>query len=129
MGDSMNKRYNLYLAIVFLAIPQYFIAMMPYYQNKITNIEEIDANTTYTLVITCDQLEPIALYAPATFQESQESSEIRIFMPHTTLAEGIAEVPGVLDQTSSGVSILLVGKLVKKIITDHKVYIIIQKIL
>lgn len=110
----------------FLLIPQFFNAMMPYYQNTITNIQAIEGATTYTLIISCDQLEPIAVYAPTTYQESLDDQKVTIFMPNTSLAEGVVEIPGVIELMSSGVSIFLVGKLKQKLVADHKIVITIE---
>ena len=99
---------------------------MPYYHNTITNIDVIQGATTYTLMITCDQLEPIAVYAPMTYQESLDDEHVTIFMPNTVLAEGVAEIPGVIELINSGVSIFLTGKLKQKLIADHKIYITIE---
>ncbi len=121
----MNMKKLTYLT-VFLLIPQFFNAMMPYYQNTITDIQAIEGATTHTLIIFCDQLEPIAVYAPTTYQESLDDEQVTIFMPNTVLAEGVAEIPGVIELMSSGVSIFLVGKLKQKLIADHKIVITIE---
>lgn len=121
----MNMKKLGYMAL-FLVIPKFFNAEMPYYHNTITNIDAIKGATTYTLIITCDQLEPIAVYAPMTYQESLDDQKVTIFMPNTVLAEGVAEIPGVVELISSGVSIFLDGKLKQKLIADHKIYITIE---
>lgn len=99
---------------------------MPYYHNTITNIDAMKGATSYTLIITCDQLDPIIVYAPMTYQESLDDTKVTYFMPNTVLAPGIEEIPGVIESINSGVSIFLDGKLKKKLVTDHKIFITIE---
>jgi hypothetical protein len=99
---------------------------MPYYHNTITGIDAIEGATSYTLIISCDQLDPIIVYAPMTYQESLDDTKITYFMPNTVLAPGIDEIPGVIESTSSGISIFLDGKLKQKLVADHKIFITIQ---
>jgi hypothetical protein len=101
-------------------------SVMPQYQNKITQIQEIHGAKTYTLVLKCTQREPIAVYAPATYQESLDSSQIRIFLPNTVLAEGVEPIAGTMEVMSSGVEILLFGKLIKKSASDGLIFITIE---
>jgi len=42
------------------------------------------------------------------------------------LAEGVAEIPGMVEAMSSGVTISLTGKLKQKLVADHKIYITIE---
>lgn len=115
-----------YVAVALLAIPNFFNAMMPVYQNEITGIQDIQGAITYTLILSCEQEKPIAVYAPATYQESLNDQQVTIFMPNTTLAQGVDEIEGMVETTGSGVTISLVGKLKQKMIADHKIYITIE---
>jgi hypothetical protein len=126
-GLIMKNVYSKYFIFSrLLLVSSSIFSMMPYYQNTITEIQEIHGATTYTLVLKCSNNEPIAVYAPANYQESLESSQIRIFMPNTILAEFVEPIAGTMEVMSSGVEILLFGKLVNKISSDGLVAITIK---
>jgi hypothetical protein len=99
---------------------------MPYYQNKVTEIQEIHGATTYTLILKCSEREPIAVYAPASYEESLEPSQLRIFLPNSVLAEGVEPIAGIIEIMSSGIEILLFGKLINKVASDGLIFITIE---
>ncbi|MBI2345112.1 hypothetical protein HYV10_03505 [Candidatus Dependentiae bacterium] len=122
----MRKQYFTGLIIGLLVTHYSVYAMMPAYQNIITDIQGIQGATTYTLIIACDHLEPIIVYAPVTYQESLDNQQITFFMPNTKLGQGVEEISGIIEVMSSGVTIFLTGKLKQKIVADHKICIIIE---
>lgn len=126
IGGNSMKIQNIFYMVTLLVISDLCHGMMAAYHNIITDIQDIQGATTYTLVITCTQLEPIAVYAPETYQESLNNQQVTIFMPNTTLAEGVEEIPGMVEVVSSGVTIFLAGKLKQKLIGNHKISITIE---
>lgn len=122
----MKMQYVKYLFMVVLAMPHAVTAMMPIYQNVITDIYGIQGATTYTLVLLCDQREPIAVYAPGTYQDSLDTEQVTIFMPNSTLAQGVEEIADMVEVMSSGVTIFLRGKFKQKIVADHKIMITVE---
>ena len=121
---SLYSKYFIFSRLLFLGIP--IFSMMPYYQNKITEIQEIQGAATYTIVLKCSEIEPTAVYAPATYQESLNPDQIRIFLPNTILADGVEPIVGVVEVMGTGIEILLFGKLIKKIASNGIVVVTVK---
>lgn len=99
---------------------------MPEYVNVITEIQEIHSGSTYSLILKCDQIDPIITYAPATYEESVSDEIYRSFMPSTTIAIGISDSSGVIQETGSGVEIVLFGRLKDKIVGDYTIILTVE---
>jgi len=100
--------------------------MMPEYVNVVTEIQEIHGGSTYSLILKCTEQDPIIVYAPATHEESISDEIYRSFMPGTTLAPDVADSSGVVEQTGSGVEIVLLGRLKEKIVVDYTVILVVE---
>ena len=123
----MKNVYGIYLifsSILFFSVSLF--SMMPKYENIIYDIQEIHGATRYTIVLKCSEAEPIAVYAPATYQESLQDSKIRIFMPNSMLAQGVEPLDGVLEVLASGIEILLFGKLLSKTSSNGLLFITVE---
>lgn len=101
-----------------LLVTSSLFSMMPYYQNKVVQVQEIHGATTYTIMLKCSSQEPIIVYAPASYQESLNSSQIRFFLPNTSFDENLENNLESLKVMGNGIEILLFGDLVKKIVSD-----------
>ncbi|MCX5924236.1 MAG: hypothetical protein NTZ68_02345 [Candidatus Dependentiae bacterium] len=91
------------------------------YSNQIVGIQEIYGAKNFTIVLTFEQDGPIITYAPASYADSQNDSFNRFFMPNTVLSDGAGS--GALQQSGSGVELVLFGTLVKKIVDGNTIMI------
>ncbi len=90
------------------------------YQNEIVGIQEIAGATTYTLVLSCLQLNPIVVYAPESFDESKQREVHRYLLPNTILSEELNNESVSVQQDGRHVIILLFGPLLLQTTGDHK---------
>jgi len=96
------------------------VALAPY-QNQILSFREIHGASSYTLILMCDQKDPIITYAPASYDESKNSNIVRFLMPNSIIDEKIIDQEELIKQKNGGVEVLLFGPLLKKVIGDHMV--------
>lgn len=123
----MKKQSLKYILILSLIMPYAASAeMMHSYQNKIIDIQDIQGTSTYTLILTCEEPNPIAVYAPETYQDSLNPELTTIFMPRTTLAQDVEEVPGMVEVTGEGITIFLRGNFKGKLVADHKMSVTVE---
>ena len=92
--------------------------VLPAYNNMVTDLYEIQTQSSYTLVLKCQNQNPIAMYSPANFQESLSDTVHRVYMPNTHLSDQVKKISGVVDFDGSGVQLLLPGKLQHKMVGD-----------
>lgn len=122
------KRVKHFFLLIFMMVQSLSFkandhVQMKSYSNEIIEISEIYGTTTHSLILTFDR-DPIINYAPASYQESQNNEINRYFMPNTTISSAIQSlIPSIMKQHSSGVELLLLGKLINKTIAGHKVMI------
>lgn len=112
--------------MVVLSVTSIAYGMLPEYTNVITEIQEFHGGSTYSLILKCEQQDPIITYAPATYEESVEDQIYRFFMPSTTLAPGVGGSSGVIEETGSGVEIVLLGRLKEKIVSDYTIVLVVE---
>jgi len=94
------------------------------YANQLVEVQEIHGATTYSIVLTFEQSGPIITYAPTSFVESQDDTVYRCFMPNTAIGEQLEHnAPDIIQQSDSGVELVLMGKFLKKIVGDMQVVI------
>lgn len=114
------------VVMVVCSVTSMAYAVLPEYVNVITDIQEIHGGSTYSLVLKCQQQDPIITYDPATYEESLSDEIYRSFMPGTTLADGICDSSGIIEQTDSGVAIVLLGRLKEKIVGDYMIILTVE---
>lgn len=102
------------------------LAALPEYVNMITDIQEIHGGTRYSLMLSCQHENPIITYAPATYEETMSDELYRAFMPNTRLADGVIDSSGAVQETGSGVEIILFGRLIEKIVADHTIMLVVE---
>lgn len=90
------------------------------YENEITDIREIAGITSYSLVLSCTQLNPIVVYAPQNFYESGQGQVHRYLLPNTTLSQTVDHEHAVVQQDGPHVEVLLFGQLLLQTTGDHK---------
>ncbi|HSW75837.1 MAG TPA: hypothetical protein VLG50_02240 [Candidatus Saccharimonadales bacterium] len=95
------------------------------YLNTIVDAVEIRGTKNITTIVTFQDENPIITYAPASFAQSQDTTYNRYFMPNTTFADDINNVPSSLQQKKSGVEFEQSGTLIKKIVDGKKILITI----
>lgn len=93
---------------------------MKRYENEITDLQEIAGAKSYTLVLSCSQLNPIVVYAPENFHESGQDDVHRYLLPNTTLSEEINNESASVQQDGHHVEVLLFGQLLLQTTGDHK---------
>ena len=93
---------------------------MKKYENESVDISEIASASSYTLVFSCTQKNPIVVYAPDNFSESQERQIHRYLLPNTTLSETIDHDFATVQQDGHHVQVLLFGQLLLQTVGDYK---------
>ena len=114
------------IIMAILSVASIACGALPEYVNVITEIQECHAGSTYSLILKCEQQDPIITYAPATYEESMSDEIYRSFMPSTTLAQGVSDSSGVIEETGSGVEIVLFGRLKEKIVGDYTIVLTVE---
>jgi hypothetical protein len=59
---------------------------LPKYTNQIIGINQIQGHKNYTLHLTFEKNNPIMVYAPESFQESQDKKMHHFILPNTNIA-------------------------------------------
>ncbi|MBP7854500.1 hypothetical protein KAZ82_01025 [Candidatus Babeliales bacterium] len=84
---------NLYLIVMILGLHHDFFGQLidqmsddlQPYVNRILSVHEIMGNTNYTLHLSFERNNPVAVYAPQSFQESQDKQIHRFILPNTQM--------------------------------------------
>ncbi len=112
-----------YLIIVnYLSVMMIHAQQMPMkkYENEVTDIQEIAGVSSYTLVLSCTQLNPIVVYAPYSFTESEAQDVHRYLLPNTTISEEIDNQSSIVRKDGHHVEVLLFGQLLLQTTENHK---------
>ncbi len=114
-----TMRYAMVTLLVFSA--QQVVCV---YKNQIVQVRKIQGKNQYSVIITFEQSAPILTYAPASFEESQNDTVYRCFMPNTTVIESLENIePETMQQLESGTVLILQGTLLRKIVGDRTILI------
>ncbi|MFA5999263.1 MAG: hypothetical protein WC747_04560 [Candidatus Babeliales bacterium] len=94
------------------------------YSNQIVGVQEIFGVKNFTIILTFEHDGPIITYAPASYADSQNDTFNRFFMPNTVLSDNAGSgASGALQQSGSGVELVLLGTLVKKVVDGNTIMI------
>ncbi|MBI2352957.1 hypothetical protein HYV11_01790 [Candidatus Dependentiae bacterium] len=96
------------------------------YENTIIGIDEFDTPTSYKIVFSFLQNDPICFYTPKNYQESLDDHIYRLFMPRTYLSPNI-KTSLEIEETDHGVELTLFGRFIKKWIGDKQIFFVIAK--
>lgn len=95
------------------------------YSNQITNVFCIDGQSRCIIRLDCTQSNPIVVYAPKTFQESQDDSIHRLVLPNTTISSD--QSCACLKQKGKHAQLLIVGEMLLKSVGKNQLVFIVEK--
>lgn len=101
-----------------------FESEYPGYENKITEIHELDTGSGHKYVVRFANTGPICTYAPESFAESMDDTVYRAFMPNTDIADSI-ETSLDIDNDETGTEIVFHGESIQKVVgNEHIIFIV-----
>lgn len=122
----MERKFFLAIILAFasLCVVQAESTTMAAYQNTIIDTQVIFGNSTYTVIIKTQDVDPIITYAPASYEESVNGGVYRAFMPQTSVIDGLQNPQGFWTKTDQGVEFALPGQLRSKVMHDNIIMIV-----
>ena len=120
-------KYLLMINFVAFTMVQADQFAMQKYENEITDIAEIAGAKSYTLVLSCSQLNPIVVYAPDNFAESGQDDVHRYVLPNTTIHDDVQNDSASVQQDGQHVEVLLFGQLLLQKTGNHTAKFMVSK--
>jgi hypothetical protein len=100
---------------------------LPKYENEILKVNVIDGANHLTLRLDSAQQNPIAVYAPLSFEESQRSDVHRFLLPNTQTVAVLEHEHANLIPSDTHTQLVLYGQLCLNTATQSSLIFMIEK--